>query len=122
MVFAAVEVRTGEKETDAIHAFFQLAAGLGLRFDFLEPYGRITVGSMTLLRFATDCTRLDDLVYGFQEQGRALILPGKAGYRVVTQTTEGVIPIARVQSAKTPGYNRRWRGTSNKFWQRQFLS
>lgn len=122
MTFAAVEIRTGENDTDAVRVFFQHAAGLGLKFDFLEPYGRLTVGSMTFLRFSTDCTGLDDLVYSFQEQARALILPGKAGYRVVTQTTEGVIPIVRVQAARTPGYNRKWRGTSNKFWQRQFSS
>lgn len=121
MSFVAVEIKAGEKETDAIHVFFQRAAGIGLVFHFLEPYGRLTIGSTTFLRFRTDCP-VDQLVPFFQEESRSLILPGKAGYRMVTQTTEGPIPITCVQAVRTPGYSRRWRGTSNKFWQRQFSS
>jgi hypothetical protein len=122
MSFAAVEIKVGEKDTDAIRIFFRHAGGMGLRFDFLEPYGRLSIGSTTFLRFSTDCLRLDELIPFFQEEARAIILPGKAGYRMITQTTEGPIPIVNVQSARTPGYNRRWRGTSNKFWERQFSS
>lgn len=122
MRFAAVEIKVGEKDTDAIHVFFRHALGMGLKFEFLEPYGRLSIGSTMFLRFSTDCLRLDELVPFFQEEARALILPGKAGYRMITQTTEGPIPIVNVQSARTPGYNRRWRGTSKKFWERQFSS
>lgn len=118
--FAAVEIKFGEREIRAIEAFFTHASGIGLKFDFLEPYGPLSIGTTMFLRFKTDCPQLEALVPFFQEEARALILPGKVGYRMVTQTTEGAIPIVNVQSAKLPGYNRRWRGTANKFWLRQF--
>lgn len=118
--FAAVEIKTGERDTHGIERFFAHANGIGLKFEFLEPYGLLSIGTMTFLRFKTDCPRLDALIPFFQDEGRAVILPGKAGYRMITQTTEGAIPIVNVQASKLPGYNRRWRGTSNKFWQRQF--
>jgi hypothetical protein len=120
--FAAVEIRAGEHENQSIRAFFTHAEGIGLKFDALEPYGPLSIGSTMFLRFTTDCRDLDKLVPFFQEEPRALILPGKAGYRMITQTTEGPIPIVCVQAARLPGYNRRWRGTSNKFWARQFSS
>lgn len=122
MRFAAVEIKPGENETRAIQAFFQHASGIGLQFDFLEPYGPLSIGSIAFLRFKTDCPDLDALIPFFQEEARALILPGASRYRMVTQTTEGAIPIVHVQAAKLPGYNRRWRGTRNRFWARQFPS
>jgi hypothetical protein len=118
--FAAVEIKAGEKDTDAIRVFFGHATGIGLKFNSLEPYGRLSIGSTTFLRFSTDCPRLEELIPFFQEEARALVLPGRSGYRMITQTTEGAIPIVCVQAARTPGYNRRWRGTANPFWQRQF--
>lgn len=120
--FAAVEIKAGESEIRGIQAFFRHAEGIALKFDSLEPYGPLSIGSTTFLRFKTDCRDLDKLVPFFQEEGRAIILPGKSGYRMITQTTEGPIPIVHVQAARLPGYNRRWRGTSNKFWARQFPS
>lgn len=118
--FAAVELKAGERDVDGIRAFFKHADGIGLKFEFLEPYGPLTIGSTPFLRFKTDCPRLEAILPFFQEEARALVLPGRAGYRMVTQTTEGPIPIVNVQASKLPGYNRRWRGTSNKFWFRQF--
>lgn len=118
--FAAVEIKAGERDVHGIEKFFSYASGIGLLFDFLEPYGPLSIGTTAFLRFKTDCPRLDALIPFFQDEARAVILPGGAGYRMITQTTEGVIPIVSVQSAKAPGYNRRWRGTTNKFWMRQF--
>jgi len=120
--FVAVEIKAGEHPNDGIARFFTHASGIGLKFDFLEPYGPLSIGSTTFLRFKTDCPRLDALIPFFQEEGRAIVIPGKHGYRMITQTTEGTIPIVSVQAARLPGYNRRWRGTSNKFWMRQFPS
>lgn len=118
--FAAVEIKLGEHETRAIEAFFGYAHESGLKFHFLEPYGPLSVGTTSFLRFKTDCSNLDSLIPFFRTDARALILPGGSGYRLITQAAEGAIPIVRVQSAKLPGYNRRWRGTSNQFWARQF--
>lgn len=120
--FAAVEIRAGEQEVQGIRAFFFHADGIGLKFDSLEPFGPLSIGSMVFLRFKTDCQGLDRLVPFFQDEPRAIVLPGKSGYRVVTQTTEGPIAIACMQTSRLPGYNRLWRGTSNKFWKRQFSS
>ena len=122
MSFAAVQIKTGEQDLDAVRAFFRHAEGMGLKFHHLEPVGRLDIGSTTFLRFTTDCVGLEALIPLFQDEGRALILAGKSGYRMVTQTTEGPIPISCMQSTRLPGYNRRWRGTANRFWQRQFSS
>jgi hypothetical protein len=120
--FAAVEVKAGEHDVHSIARFFAHASGIGLKFDFLEPYGPLSIGTTIFVRFKTECPRLDELIPFFQDEARAIIIPGKAGYRMITQTTEGAIPIVSVQAAKLPGYNRRWRGTANKFWTRQFPS
>lgn len=120
--FAAVEIKAGEQDVHGIGRFFAHANGIGLKFEFLEPYGPLSIGTTSFVRFKTDCPRLDALIPFFQEEARAIIIPGKAGYRMITQTTEGAIPIVSVQAAKLPGYNRRWRGTANKFWTRQFPS
>lgn len=118
--FAAVEIRVGEHETQAIRAFFTHADGMGLKFEFFEPYGPVTIGTSKFLRFKTDCPEIDRLLPLFQDEPRSIIVPGATGYRMVTQTTTGSVAIFVVQASKLPGYNRRWRGTSNKFWQRQF--
>jgi hypothetical protein len=120
--FAAVEIKAGEREVHGIQTFFKYANAIGLKFDFLEPYGPLSVGATTFVRFKTDCPRLEALLPFFQEEARALILPSQAGYLLVSKTTEGAIPIVNVQAARLPGYNRRWRGTANKFWTRQFPS
>lgn len=118
--FAAVEIKAGEKDIHGIERFFRHASGMGLKFSFLEPYGPLSLGTLLLLRFKTDCPRLEALVPFFQEEARAIIIPGKTGYRLITQTTEGAVPIVSVQAVRLPGYSRRWRGTSDKFWARQF--
>jgi hypothetical protein len=122
MRFAAVEIKSGEHEVQGISRFFSHANGIGLKFEFLEPYGPLSIGTTSFVRFKTDCPDLEALVPFFQDESRAIIIPGKAGYRMITQTTEGSIPIVSVQAAKLPGYNRRWRGTANRFWMRQFSS
>jgi len=118
--FSAVEVRVGEHENQAIRAFFDHANGMGLKFEFLEPYGPAVIGATKFLRFRTDCPSLEILLPLFQDEPRAIIIPGATGYRMVTQTTAGSVPIFAVQAARLPGYNRRWRGTVFKFWERQF--
>jgi hypothetical protein len=118
--FAAIEIKAGEHENRAIRAFFDHADGMGLKFEFFEPYGPVVIGTTKFLRFKTDCPKLDSLRPLLQDEPRSIILPGGAGYQMVTQTTIGTVPIVAVQASKLPGYNRRWRGTSHKFWQRQF--
>lgn len=118
--FAAVEIRVGEHENQAIRAFFNKAEGMGVKFDFFEPYGPVVIGTTKFLRFKTDCPKLETLLPLFQEEPRSMIIPGTTGYQMVTQTTTGTVPIFAVQAAKLPGYGRRWRGTALKFWERQF--
>lgn len=119
--FVAVEIRAGEHETRAIRAFFDNANGMGLKFEYLEPYGPVVIGTTKFLRFKTDCPRLETLLPLFQDEPRSVIVPGATGYQMVTQTTTGTVPIFAVQAARLPGYNRRWRGTTLKFWERQFI-
>lgn len=120
MNFAAIEILRGEVEKEAIEAFFLRADSLGLKFKSLEPFGTLTIGSSKFLRFRTDCLQLDTLIPLFQEENRSFVLPGGTGYRLVTQTTEGRVSITQLQTTKLPGYNRKWRGTADKFWERQF--
>ncbi len=93
---------------------------MGLKFDFLEPYGPVVIGTTKFLRFKTDCPSLEALLPLFQDEPRSIIVPGASGYRMVTQTTTGTVPIFAIQAAKLPGYSRRWRGTALNFWERQF--
>lgn len=120
--FAAVEVKAGERDAQAIERFCVHANDIGLKFEFLVPYGPLTIGSTTFIRFETDCPRLEALIQPFLDEPRALIVPGKAGYRMISRASEGTVPIARMQATRLPGYTRRWRGTANRFWTRQFAS
>ncbi len=118
--FAALEMKSGETPHDTIEAFYKYAEGMGLAFKYLLPYGQMTIGSIKLLRFQTDCPSLETLVPFMQEDNRSCVVPNTTGYAVHTQTTVGVVPVTKMQSAKLPGYNRKYRGTSDKFWKRQF--
>lgn len=118
--FAAIELKSGETEHQGIRFFFRTAESFGLKFKFLEPYGPFTLGSLRLLRFKTDCGDLETLVVPFQEENRSLVLPGKGGYVLHTQVTKGTVAISTMQAERLPGYKRRYRGTSDKFWLRQF--
>ena len=120
MAFAALQIRPGEDNHAVIQRFFEVASGMGLGFKLLEPFGTFTLGQTSLLRFRTDCADLDSLIPFFQDENRAFIIPGKSGYRFITQTTEGKAPIATMQNSKMPGYHRKYHGTANKFWDRQF--
>lgn len=120
MFFAAIEVRPGEADHAALSVFFKHAEGMGLGFKFLEPYGRFTLGALTFLRFRTDCPDMASMLPFFQEENRSLIIPKEKGYAVFTQTTEGKVSIVTMQQKKAPGYQRRYRGTLDKFWKRQF--
>lgn len=119
-MFAAIEVRPGESDHAALSVFFRHADGLGLKFKSLEPYGRITLGALTFLRFQIECQGMGDLVPFFQEENRSIILPKESGYALYTQTTEGKASIVTMQARKLPSYQRRYRGTLDKFWKRQF--
>ena len=118
--FVAIEIKQGETDHDVLGRFFEVASGMGLEFKTLEPYGSFTLGQTRLLRFRTDCPALHRLISFFQDESRAYVCPGGTGYRYITQTTEGKAPITVMQGSKLPGYKRRYRGTSDKFWKRQF--
>lgn len=118
--FSAIELKPNESAHDGITVFFKYASGLGLQFSFLEPYGTLTIGSVKLLRFKTDCPDLSSLLSFFQEENRSFAFPDNTGYALHTQTTKGVVPITAMQASKLPGFQRKYRGTSNKFWERQF--
>ena len=118
--FAALQVKPGESDQEVVKRFFEVAAGLGLEFKNLEPYGVFTLGIVKLFRFQTDCPALHKLVPVFQEENRAFVLPGVLGYRYVTLAVEGKAPVTVMQGSKLPGYSRKYYGTSNKFWERQF--
>lgn len=120
MFFAAIEVRSGETDHAALSVFFRHAEGMGLGFKSLEPYGRFTLGSLTFLRFKTDCPTMATLVPFLQEENRSIIIPKDKGYALHTQTTEGKASIVTMQGKKSPGYQRHYRGTLDKFWKRQF--
>jgi hypothetical protein len=118
--FAALQIKPGEVDHDVIHRFFDVASGMGLEFKSLEPYGTFALGDIRLLRFRTDCAALQKLIPFFQDEQRAYVCPGPSGYRFLTQTTEGKAPITVMQAGKLPGHKRRYHGTLNKFWKRQF--
>jgi len=118
--FAALEIKQGESDHDVICRFFEVAEGMGLEFKALEPYGIFTLGQTRLLRFKTDCSALQRLIPFFQDENRAYACPGTSGYRYVTQTTEGQAPITLMQGQKLPGNTRRYRGTTDSYWKRQF--
>lgn len=117
--FVALQAKVGESDHDVVGRFFSVASGMGLRFEYLEPYGSITIGSTKLLRFRTDCPEVERLISFFQDEQRAYVIPGGTGYRYITQTTEGQAPIMAMQESRT-GYKRKYRGTSDRFWTRQF--
>lgn len=118
--FAAIELKGHEDAHAGIQAFFEKAEGLGLAFKFLEPYGTVIVGRIKLLRFQTDCSDLELMLPFFQEDNRSFVFPTKTGYSLHTQTTQGLVPVTTMQATKLTGYQRRYRGTADKFWKRQF--
>lgn len=120
MRFAAIELKAQEDIHAGVEIFFRLASGLGLVFTSLEPFGTTKVGSMTFLRFRTDCPNLDLLVPSLQGENRGVILPAQTGYVLYTQTTKGTVAVITMQSTKPPGLHRKYRGTASKFWERQF--
>jgi len=119
-MFAAIEIKQGEGDHDAIKVFFSHADSLGLKFKLLEPYSRMTVGLSNFLRFKTDCTGMEALIPFLQEENRSVILPANDGYQLHTQTTKGKVPLTTMQSSKLPNFQRKYRGTLDKFWKRQF--
>jgi len=118
--FIAIELKGNETPHDVVADFFVKASGLGLKFKSLEPYGTVEVGSRKLLRLKTDCTDLKTMLPFFQEDERSYVFPTNTGYVLHTQTAKGVLATTTMQAAKLPGYQRCYRGTAIKFWERQF--
>jgi hypothetical protein len=119
-MFAALEIKPGESDHAVIQVFFRHAEGMGLEFKTLEPYGRITVGSKPFLRFATDCPDMVTLKTFLQDENRSFVIPTDRGYVLYSQTDEGKVPVTTMQAIKLSGYQRKYRGTLDKFWKRQF--
>lgn len=118
--FIALEVKDEEKDIQVLHRFYEVAHEAGREFRFVEPYGTFSLGKTKFLRFKTDCTGVPALLDAFTSEPRSVILPGPGGYKLVSAKTSGKVAIMPMQAARLPGYNRRYRGTTDAFWARQF--
>lgn len=119
MIYAAVEILGTETPHEVVEAIMKVAEERGDKFKALEVLGIMTLGTLPLLRFKSDCSA--DTV--MRVKGRAYIIPTKEGFRVYDGLEEGPVESrAMTQPPWQNGQHRMYRGTFHQFWARQFLA
>ena len=120
--FAAIGVKVGETVHQAIGSLMHLSKAQGLLFSGLEVYDTFRINKTLFVRFRSDLDvpRIKDALL---RDGRAVILPSAVDIRYEVSIPGGVAgnysatamhAIARVME------HRKYRGTGDKFWERQF--
>lgn len=115
--FAAIELNADEPLLRAVERFMNAANELGIRFNVLELYGALSLGSYRFVRFRTDAAPLDQIA---QHLGKGAVLPKPDGtYEFNTGNRKGRVPSTTMQESVARPV--KYRGTKDKFWQRQFV-
>ncbi len=125
MKYFAVERRTVDQTLESprviVELVFQEAQRLGLRFQWLEVQGDVTLPSRPFVRFKTDLDAVTLLVKALEKTGRGVIEPTSQGYQVRFSGRKGAIEPSRMHLAPLPGMFQRFRGTAHPLWEQQFV-
>lgn len=120
--FAAIGVKVGEMVHQAIGSLMHLSKAQGLLFSELEVYDTFRINKILFIRFRSDL-EVPRIKEALLQDGRAVILPSAVDVRYEVSVPGGVSgtysasamhAIARVTE------HRKYRGTRDKFWERQF--
>jgi hypothetical protein len=123
--FAGIQAKNSlETVTELVYVFIKAAVEHNLKFELVEVFGMISIGTSKFLRFRTDCPNLPATVARLLNEGRGTILQdAKCGYRVrLPDGREGPVALMTMQAVALPGYPKSYRGPKIKFWQSQFES
>jgi hypothetical protein len=121
--FAGIQVKNSfESVPELVWLFMQAAIEHDLKFEVVEVFGMMTVGTSKFLRFRTDCPNLPATAARLMNEGRGSIMPdNKGGYRIrLPDGREGPIPVMSLQAVALPGFPQSFRGPKIKFWTKQF--
>jgi len=120
--FAAIGVKVGETVHQAIGSLMHLSKARGLLFSGLEVYETFRINKTLFVRFRSDLD-VPQLKEALLQDGRQVILKSATDIRYEVSVPGGITgtysatamhAIARVTE------HRKYRGTRDKFWERQF--
>jgi len=119
--FAAIEVKPGETPHQAIGFLMRLAHSQALLFVSLEVFETFKIHKTAFVRFRSDLdiSKLKaDLLRG--ERGLILRRQGEVRFEVALPTATGNYSASSMHATSKPTDRRKYRGTQDKFWERQF--
>lgn len=113
--YGAVEIKAGEDGHQAIGILMRSAWEAGIRFKVLELLSTITVNRIPFVRFRSD------LDLSRVPLDRGTIVQAGGGYTVrLAGGTTGSYPITAMLTIARNTELRKYRGTGDPFWERQF--
>ena len=118
MKYAAIEVREDETPHEVVEMLMKLAVEKSTPFKALEVFGVMTVGTIALVRFRTDCS-IDTIQH---IRDRAYIIPTTAGFRLYDGLDEGKVDTMTMTQPYLPNQRRLYRGPAVSLWARQFIT
>lgn len=121
MNFAAVEVKVGEDANQAVGRLMHLAHDQGLVFKLLEVFSTFTLNRTKFVRFRSDLD-ISLVRDALLQEGRGLVwLPkGAVLYQVLFPNAIGTYSLSAMHATARVTESRKYRGTRDKFWNRQF--
>ena len=106
-----------QPEVHVTRHIFDIASEIGFNFAHIEAFDRIQIGSFEFQRYEIkkDVSALLDAIL---LRGRCVIGQDNDGFSVRMGSKVAKVPISIMQSA--PRTRKRYRGTSDTLWTRQF--
>lgn len=121
--FAAVEVKSGETPHQAIGSLMRLAGAKGILFGILEVYSTFTLGRISFVRVRSDLD-LKPIKEDILQSGRGVIVRSSRSWDtfevLLASGQEGTLTSSFMLTTARATERRSYRGTKDKFWERQF--
>ena len=121
MKFAAIEVKPGETAHQAIESLMRLCKAQRTLFLGLEVFDTFKINRTQFVRFRSDLEVSQLRVALLQDRGVILHRPGDTRYEVALPGgVTGNYSSSSMHATPRVTENRTYRGTRDKFWERQF--
>lgn len=121
MKFAAIEVKPGEMVEDAIGKLMHLAKDKGILFNALEQFDTFKINQTRFVRFRSDLD-VEKLREALLAE-RGVILPHAKDIRYEVSLSgglKGTYSASSMHATPRLTEHKKYRGTRDRFWDRQF--
>lgn len=123
--FAAIEVKADETPHQAIGSLMRLAHSKGILFSALEVYSTFTIGRTRFVRVRSDLD-VKPLKQDILDSGRGVVVRSSRTFDtfevIKADGTTGAYGSSEMHTTPRVTERRSYRGTKDKFWERQFPS